>query len=217
MSLTCKQELYWTVWVVYQFIKTLQVGKEQVSTFVGSETTTETNNQVIRIHLVECAHDTSRITLALHPVVAELLFQVVNQFALEAHTGSPNLLLWQLVVWRPHGEVRLVVKPLFWEGLFVDCFPFAGSPCWHVHTVGHIIHMQLLLEVAWPYWSKHLLAYLAVQPAHTVSLLASVQCKYRHIKEGTTCNRIKETERTVGLALKPLPEDISVYPRHGQL
>ena len=52
MSLTCKQELYRIVGVVHNLRKTFQVSKQQVRTFVSSETTTETNQQRIRVNLV---------------------------------------------------------------------------------------------------------------------------------------------------------------------
>ena len=49
-----------------------------------------------------------------------------------------------------------------------------------MHTVGDETHMALFREVACPNVIEHLLADLAVQPANTINLLASVTCKDTH-------------------------------------
>ena len=52
VSLTCKQELYRIVRIVHNLRKTFQISKQQVRTFVSSKTTTETDQQCIRIDLI---------------------------------------------------------------------------------------------------------------------------------------------------------------------
>ena len=49
-----------------------------------------------------------------------------------------------------------------------------------MYAVGDVIHMQLLREITGPYRAEHLLAYLAVEPAYAVCLLAGVERKDTH-------------------------------------
>ena len=53
VSLTCKQELYRIIGVVHNLRQTVQVGEQQVRTLISSETTPETNQQRIRVNLVQ--------------------------------------------------------------------------------------------------------------------------------------------------------------------
>ena len=52
VSFTCKQELYRIIRIVHDLRKTIQVGEQQVCTFVSSKTTAETNQQCVRIDLI---------------------------------------------------------------------------------------------------------------------------------------------------------------------
>ena len=180
VSLAGEEELNRVIGVVHQPLQTIQVREEQVSTFVGGETATETDNQVVRVHLVQRTYDTGRITLGLHPVLAEFLLDIIHHLALQAHAGVPNHLVGNVVVRLPHLEIRLVTHPLLRQIFLVDLFPFVRCPGRHMYAVGHVIHMQLLREITGPYRAEHLLAYLAVEPAYAVRLLAGVERKDTH-------------------------------------
>ena len=138
---TGEQELYRIIRVIHQFVQTLQIREQQVSTFVGCKTASKTDNQGLRVHLVECTNDASRITLALHPVLAELHLDIVNQFLFQHHTRCPYLLIRNIGIGLPHIEVRLVFPPAFREFSVIDLFPLRSGPSRHMHTVGHIVHV----------------------------------------------------------------------------
>ena len=53
VSLTGEQELYRIIGVVHNLRQTLQVGEQQVCTLVSSETTSEPNQERIRVNLVQ--------------------------------------------------------------------------------------------------------------------------------------------------------------------
>ena len=53
VSLTCKEELHGVVRIVDDFCQTIEVREEEVSTLVSSETTSKTNDEGIRVDLVE--------------------------------------------------------------------------------------------------------------------------------------------------------------------
>ena len=193
MSLTREQELNRIVRVVDDFVETVEVREQQVRTFVGRKTTTETDNQVVRIHLTQRLNDTTRVTLGLHPVLKELLLDIVHHLAFQAHTRSPNLAVRNVCVRPPHIEVRLVVHPSFGQVFVVHIFPVRGSPCRHVNAVRHIVHVQFFGEITRPYRREHFLRNLAVQPAHAVGLLAGIQREYGHRELLVVVLRIRTT------------------------
>ena len=180
VRLTGEEELYRIVRVVHQLIQTLQIGEEQVRTFVGSETATETDDEVIRVHLVQRADDTGRITLALHPILAELLLDIIHHLAFQAHTRSPDYCIRDICVRLPHLHIRLVVDPLFRQVFLVDLFPLVRCPSRHVYTVGDIIYVQLLREIARPNGAEHLLRHLSVEPRNAICFLAGVEGEDGH-------------------------------------
>ena len=90
MSLTREEEQYWVLWVVNDLSQAIQVGEEQMSTLVCSETTAETDHQSVRIDTLEQRYDTSRITLVLQPCLCELLTDVSYELLLQCHTGIPD-------------------------------------------------------------------------------------------------------------------------------
>ena len=151
-----------------------------MGTFVGRETTGKTDNQRLRLHGRHRLHDTGRVALVLHPRVAELVTDVLDEFALEFHTRVPYQLVRHVCKRRPHLRVALVAQPALRELFLVDSFPLARGPCGHMYAVGHVAHVQLLGEIARPYRREHLLAHFAVQPRHAVGLLAGVQREHRH-------------------------------------
>ena len=53
VSLTCKKEYNGMLWIVDNLAETIEIGKQQVSTLVSSETTAEANHQCIGIELTK--------------------------------------------------------------------------------------------------------------------------------------------------------------------
>ena len=76
--------------IVNDLRQALQVGEEQVSTLVSSETTAETNHQSVRVDALEQRYYTSRVTLVLQPSLCELLTDVSYELLLQCHTGIPD-------------------------------------------------------------------------------------------------------------------------------
>ena len=62
-------------------------------TLICSETTTETNQQGIRIDLLKDGNYLRRITLVLQPAIFILNTDVINQFILQGHTEIPDFLV----------------------------------------------------------------------------------------------------------------------------
>ena len=194
VSLTREQELNRIIRVVNQLIQALQVRKQQVSTFIRRKTTAETDNQSLGIHLIERAHNTSRITLTLHPILTELHLDIVNQLLFQNHTRRPNLLVRNVVVGLPHIEVRLVLPPTLRELRVIHFFPFRRGPSRHMHTVRYIVHMQLFREIARPNRCEHLLRHFTVQPRYTIRFLTGVKRKHRHREFLSLVIRIRTTQ-----------------------
>ena len=163
-------------------------------TFVRRKTTTETDDQRRRVHLVDSANDTCGIALRLHPVLLELVLDIIDQSFLEVHTCAPDHLIRYVEVITPHIQIRLVVPEALREILLIYFLPLRSSPGRHVYTVGDITNVQLLGVVALPNGREHLLAHLAVQPRYTVCLLAGVQGKYGHRELLATILRISTSE-----------------------
>ena len=194
MRLTGEEELYGIVRIVHEALETLEVGEQQVCTFVGCETATETDNQRGRVHLIDSTHDTCRIALRLHPVLLELMLDIIDQSFLEVHTCAPDHLIRYVEVITPHIQIRLVVPEALREILLIYFLPLRSRPGRHVYTIRYVTYMQLLWIVTFPYGREHLLAHLAVQPRYTVCLLAGVQGEYGHRELLAAILRISTSE-----------------------
>ena len=190
---TGEEELNRIIGVVHQLVQTLQIREQQVRTFVGSETATETDDQVLRLHLIQRADDTGRITLALHPVLTELLLDEVHHLTFQTDTGSPDLLIRDIRIRLPHIQVGLVFHPSFRQIFLIYLLPIRCSPSRHMYAVGDVVHMQLLGEITGPNGAEHLLRYLAVQPAHAVCLLAGVEREDGHRELLVVVVRVRTT------------------------
>ena len=57
VGLTCEQELYRIVGIVHNLGQTFQIGEQQMRTLISGETTSETNQQCIRVDLVQQRHN----------------------------------------------------------------------------------------------------------------------------------------------------------------
>ena len=167
-------------WVIYNFLKTFEVSEQKVSTFVCSKTTTETDNQSVRIDTFEDRYDFRWVVLVFQPSHCKLIFDISDQFVFQRCTSSPNFFVWHIVDCAPNLHVRLVAIECFIEIFFVKSFPFRSCPSWHMNTISYIANVKFFWKITFPNWVKHLLAHFTVQPAHTINCLACVTSKYRH-------------------------------------
>ena len=190
VSLTGKEELDGIVGVVDNLGQTIEVGKQQVGTLVGSEATAETDEQRIGIDLVEQGNNARGVTLVLQPSFAVLLAHVVDQFVLQSHAGLPNHFVGHIVNGLPDLLVRLVIPEVLIKILGIELLPLRSTPSGEVYTVGNITHMIFFREVALPDSGEHFLGNLAVQPAHAVDFLRSVTGKDRHAETFTFVARV---------------------------
>ena len=177
MSLTRVKELNGIVGVIDNLGQTVKVGKQQVSTLISRKAATEADKQGIGVDLLHQADNARGIALVLKPAVAELLTYIVDKLGLQGHTCLPYLFVAYVVNGFPDSLVALVAEMLGIEMLSIELAPFVGTPCGEMNTIGYIAYMTLLGIVALPDTGKHLLADLAVQPAHTIHFLRSVAGK----------------------------------------
>ena len=49
-----------------------------------------------------------------------------------------------------------------------------------MNAVGNVAYVEFVVEIARPYTAQNLLAYLTVQPAHSVDFLRHVACQNAH-------------------------------------
>ncbi len=169
VSLTCKEELHRIVRVVHNLRQAIQIGEEQVSTLVSSETTSKTDDECIWINLLENRNNARRVTLVLQPILTESTLDIVNQFVLQHLASLPDFLIRNIVDSLPKLCIRLILIVLSIEVLVVESLPFRSSPSWEVNTVGHVAHIvEFLREITLPDTIEHILRNLSVEPAHTV-------------------------------------------------
>ncbi|CCX76689.1 unknown [Parabacteroides johnsonii CAG:246] len=180
VSFTGEYELDRILFVVYDLSQTIQVGEQQVSTFVSCETATETDQQSVRVDLVQDGNNLCRISLVLQPVCLVLILDICDQLVLQSLADRPDVFVRNILDRFPIFLVRLVFEELLVEMFGKETFPFGRSPSWHVYAVGHISYVQFIGEIAFPYRSEHALGYFSMQPAYAVCFLASIQSEYTH-------------------------------------
>jgi len=141
VGLAGKDKLHGIKGIVHYAGQTFQVGKQQMGTFVGGKTATETYHQGIGINFFQYGHDARGIALVFEPTVSVFVAYVLNQFKLELLTGFPNLFVADFVDFAPEFNVGLIAHPLGTESFFVETAPFAGGPGGHMNAVGNITYM----------------------------------------------------------------------------
>ena len=107
MSLTSEDELYWTIWVVDDLLKTSEVSEEKVSTLVSCETTSETDSQRIRIETIDSLDDLCRVLLLLLEVESNLFLDIIEELSLESLTDLPDFSIISLIDLLPHLRISL--------------------------------------------------------------------------------------------------------------
>ena len=164
MSLTGKEEHHRTLWIIDDTAQTIEVGKQQVSTLVGSKTTTEANNQCVGVQALCQFSDSRGIILTLEPSGTELSFNIIEQVLLHQQTSLPKHLIRTIVDTFPTLFVRLVTQQILVKIFLIDILQPTGShPCREVNTISDVAHVVLLREVSAPDGGKHLLRYPSVQ------------------------------------------------------
>ena len=180
VSLTRVDELYGIVRIVHNFSQTLQISEEQVSTLVRSKATTKTNQQSVRINLVQQGYNARGVTLVLQPSLTIGLAHVIYQLVLQLHASLPDFLIGHIIDGLPILWIGLVEPVVLIKMGTVELFPLRSTPCGEVYAVGHVAHVHFFGEVTLPDGSKHLLRHLAMQPAYAINLLGRVASEDRH-------------------------------------
>ena len=166
--------------IVHNLRQTIQVGKQQVCTLVGSETTAETNHQRIGVDLLQQRQHTRGIALVLQPVLTELHTDIIGEFLLQHDTCLPDFLIGHIIDGMPDFLITLVTHEVGIEILLIEMTPLRSSPRREVNTVGDVAHGILLGEIALPDGRKHLLRHPTVEFTYTVHLLTGVDGEGGH-------------------------------------
>ena len=180
MSLTGKQEDDWTFRIVDNLAQTLKVGEEQMSTLVSGKAAAEADDQSVGIEALKKLDHSLRVTLVLQPSLLILLADVLKEFLLQSLASCPYFLIGTVVDAVPDFFVRLVAEMFCVEVLGINLSPFRSTPSGEMNAVGDVADMALFGIIAVPDAVEHLLADLAMQPAHAINLLTSVAGECAH-------------------------------------
>ena len=91
VSFTGEYELDRILFVVYDLSQTIQVREQQVSTFVSGETATETDQQGVRVDLVQDGDNLCWVALVLQPVCLVLILDICDQLVLQSLADRPDV------------------------------------------------------------------------------------------------------------------------------
>ena len=155
VCLTCKYELDREFLVVNDLGQTVEVCEQQVRTLVSSEAAAETDQQGVRVDLLEDRDYFRRITLVLQPIVLILNADIIDQLVFQSLTKLPDLLVGDILDLLPVALVFLVSEELLAKFLSEELFYLRSGPSRHVYAVGYITYVKLLREVTFPYRSEH--------------------------------------------------------------
>ena len=114
------------------------------------------------------------------PFFLEVAAHEVDEFVLELHAQVPDFLIGHFEDAFPGFGVALFVEHLAAEFPGIEFLPLRSCPGRHVHAVGNIAYVAFFPGVAFPDAGEHFLRHFAVEPAHTVGLLAGVEGEYTH-------------------------------------
>ena len=123
MSLSCVEELHWVVRVIDDFLESLKIGEEEVSSLVSRETTSETDDEGVRVDGVDSRVDVRWRALVLCPLLLSLSLHIVDELLLQSLSDVPDFLVWHVLYLLEDREVRLVVDVFLAESLLVECLP----------------------------------------------------------------------------------------------
>ena len=131
-------------------------------TLVGSEATTEADEQSVGVDPVEDRDGCLGVTAVADPLLTIEGADVLDEAQLDGLMGVPDLFVGDVLDLSPSIFARLVLEVIFAEVLAVEFLPLCGSPRRKVHPIGDVADMELFGEEALPDGSEHLLRDLAV-------------------------------------------------------
>ena len=150
VSLSREKEQHWALRVVYNSVKTIEVCKQKMCTFVCSETTTEAYHQRVRVDSLKQRHHTRWVTLITKPLLGELITNIFNQFLLQSHTSFPYLFVRNVINSVPNVLVTLVRHKVLIVISVIQFTPFGCTPCREVHAVCNVTYMVFFSKIALP-------------------------------------------------------------------
>ena len=166
--------------VVYDGGEPRKVGEEQVGPLVGGETAGEPYRQGIPVERFDNFHHPLwRGHVALfrcEVIVADILYQ----FGFLFHARLPEPFVRNLPGFLPGLDVVLFAGEALREIFRVHPAHAGGRPGRKMNAVGNVAYVEFVVEIARPYTAQNLLAYLTVQPAHSVDFLRHVACQNAH-------------------------------------
>ena len=129
MRLPREEELYGVLRIIDDALQTLEVGKEEMGTLVGSETTTEADQKSIWVDPIEYRYGRFGITTTLDPLLPVEGADMLDQMKLNLLVCLPNLFVGHRLDLRPRSLRRLLLDKVLAEVLEVELLPGWGSPC----------------------------------------------------------------------------------------
>ena len=180
VCLTREEELYGVLGVVDDALQTLKVSEEEVRTLVGSEATTEADEQGVGVDTFEDGYRRLGITAVVEPLLAVEGADMLDETELDSLVCLPDCLVGELLDLRPGSFLGLLLDEVLAEVLRIELLPLSRGPRRQVDAVGDVADVQLFGEEALPYGGEHLLRYTTVQQAHTVGFLTGIQCEDAH-------------------------------------
>ena len=180
MSLAGEEEQNGMLGIVDDLAQTIKICEEQMGALISGEATAEADHQRVRIDTLQQRHHTSRIALIAEPLLRELVADILDELLLQRHTRLPDLIVRNIVDSMPDLLVALILHERGIEVLVVDVAPLCCAPCGEMHAIGHITHMILFREIAFPDRSEHLLAHPAMELGHAVDFLTGIASEDTH-------------------------------------
>ena len=180
VRLTCEEELYGVLGVVDDTLQTLEVGEEEVRTLVGSEATTEADDQSVGVDTFEDGYRRLGVAAVADPLLAVEGADMLDETELDSLVRLPDGLVGELLDLRPGSFLGLLLDEVLAEVLRVELLPLSRGPRRQVDAVGDVADVQLFGEEALPDGGEHLLRDTTVQQAHAVGFLTGIQCEDAH-------------------------------------
>ena len=129
MRLPREEELYGILRIIDDALQTLEVGKEEMGTLIGSETTTEADQKSIRVDPIEYRYGRFGITTTLDPLLSVEGADMLDQMKLNLLVRLPYLFVRYGLDLRPRILGRLILDKVLAEVLEIELLPSWGSPC----------------------------------------------------------------------------------------
>ena len=180
VCLTREEELYGVLGVIDDTLQALEVGEEEVRTLVGSEATTEADDQSVGVDTFEDGYRRLGVAAVADPLLAVEGADMLDETELDSLVRLPDRLVGELLDLRPGSFLCLLLDEVLAEVLRVELLPLSRGPRGQVDAVGDVADVQLFGEEALPDGGEHLLRDAAVQQAHTVGFLTGIQCEDAH-------------------------------------